>query len=270
MKGYIINNKCYVFPQEVGQIPSINAEIIYVQEEDIKAWKEANVEVAGKIKKYNYNVMTVNPKEWSGHKDDELVPAQTPHNITKESYNYGDANAADLISIDKQSATAGEIVTVTLADPGTYTLDLTNKQKQRIWIKPNDPDKEYHQDGDYYTFTMPDHDTGILVGYYNGYTLTVTVDGQQASSIEDVRFLGLHDNSQFVYLTDLTNVCAGNYIALNLAEGYSFNTEDTTKTHVVAKLNGTELSSRPEPHHREFIMPGENATLEITTTATQP
>ena len=78
MKGYIINNKCYVFPQEVGQIPSINAEIIYVQEEDIKAWKEANVEVAGKIKKYNYNVITVNPKEWSGHKDDELTPVQTP------------------------------------------------------------------------------------------------------------------------------------------------------------------------------------------------
>ena len=78
MKGYIINNKCYIFPQEVGQIPSINAEIIYVQEEDIKAWKEANVGVADKIKKYNYNVITVNPKEWTGHKDDELVPVQTP------------------------------------------------------------------------------------------------------------------------------------------------------------------------------------------------
>ena len=78
MKGYIINNRCYIFPQEVGQIPSIDAEIIYVQEEDIKAWKEANVGVADKIKKYNYNVITVNPKEWTGHKDDELVPVQTP------------------------------------------------------------------------------------------------------------------------------------------------------------------------------------------------
>ena len=61
MKGYIINNRCYIFPQEVGQLPSIDAEIIYVQEEDIKAWKEANVGVADKIKKYNYNVITVNP-----------------------------------------------------------------------------------------------------------------------------------------------------------------------------------------------------------------
>ena len=449
MKGYIINNKCYVFPQEVGQIPSIDAEVIYVQEEDIKAWKEANVGVADKIKKYNYNVMTVNPKEWSGHKDDELGPVQTTHtiskggegietisvvdqatvgetvtvtpsdpgtytfdlankekqriwvnpydpdkeyhqegdnytftmpdndvsilvdryigytltvtidgqtassieevsflglyddskslditdltdvcrgsniqinlsegytfntsltdkiivtakfngtnlegyedwglfnmpsenatleitttanhNIAKESYNYGDANAADLISTDKQSAKAGETVTVTLTDTGTYTFDLANKEKTRIWVRIYEG-KEYHQDGDYYTFTMPERDTTILAGYYNGYNLTVTVNGQQASSIEDVRFLGLHDNSVFYYITDLTNVCAGNYIALNLAEGYSFNTEDTTKTHVVAKLNGTELSSRPESHYRQFIMPSENATLEITTTAPQ-
>lgn len=78
MKGYIINKRCYVFPQEVGQIPSIEAEVIYVQEEDIKAWKEANGDKADKIKKYNYNVITVNPKEWAGHKDDELTPVQTP------------------------------------------------------------------------------------------------------------------------------------------------------------------------------------------------
>ena len=263
MKGYIINNRCYIFPQEVGQIPSIEAEIIYVQEEDIKAWKEANAGVADKIKKYNYNVITVNPKEWSGHKDDELAPVQTPHSITKESYNYGDANAADFISIDKQSATAGEIVTVTLTDPVTYTLDLANKEKQRIWINRNLPNIEYHQEGDNYTFTMSDRDTSILAGYYNGHKLTVTVDGEEKSTIEDVRFLGLHDNQQFVDLTDLTDVCIGNYIALNLAEGYSFNTEDTGKTHVTAKLNGTELSSRPEPDYREFIMADDYGCLLI-------
>ena len=445
MKGYIINNKCYVFPQEVGQLPSIEAEVIYVQEEDIKAWKEANVEVAGKIKKYNYNVITVNPKEWSGHKDDELVPVQTYYTIGK------DGDAADLIAVADQAttgesinitlvdpatytfdlankekqriwvyidlanveyhqegdyytgtmieydttvstglyngykltvtvdgqeksstedfsniftlydssrsvditdltdvcggniiwitlneeaytfdtsltdktlvtaklneteitnmnevsgefimpsenstleitttahnitkegdgiellsvvdqATSGETVTVTLTDPETYTFDLTNKAKQRIWINRCLPNIEYHQEVDNYTFTMPDYDTSILVGHYNGYTLTVTVDGQQASSIEDVRFLGLHDNSQFVDITDLTDVCAGNIIALNLGEGYSFNAVDTTKTHVVAKLNGTELDAREEPHYREFIMPSENSTLEITTTAPQ-
>lgn len=269
MKGYIINNRCYIFPQEVGQIPSIEAEVIYVQEEDIKAWKDANGGVADKIKKYNYNVITVNPKEWSGHKDDELVHVQTYHNINKESYTYGDANAADLLQYDAQ-ALAGETVRVALIDPGTFTLDLTNKVKRRLWLREYDPDKQYHQDGDYYTFTMPDNDVLLFAGYYNGFKLTVTVDGQEKSTIEDFyNILYLNDNTRSTMLRDLTDVCAGNNISLNLQEGYSFNAVDTTKTHVVAKLNGVELDTRDEPHYRELIMPGENSTLEITTTAPQ-
>ena len=263
MKGYIINNKCYVFPQEVGQIPSVEAEVIYVQEEDIKAWKEANGGVADKIKKYNYNVITVRPKEWAGHKDDELGPDQTSHAIFKE----GDGIA--LISVSDLAIT-GETVTVSLTDPGTYTLDLTNKAKQRIWINRHLPNIEYHQEVDNYTFTMPDYDPSIIVGHYNGYTLTVTVDGQQASSIEDfINILYLNDDSVYDNIIDLTDVCGGNLITLNLEEGYSFNAEDTTKTHVVAKLNGTELETRQEPHYRDFTMPSENATLEITTTPPQ-
>ena len=263
MKGYVINNKCYIFPQEVGQIPSVEAEVIYVQEEDIKAWKEANVEVADKIKKYNYNVITVRPKEWSGHKDDELGPVQTPHNITKE------GDGIELISVVDQ-ATTGETVTVTLTDPGTYTFDITNKEKQRIWINKFLENVEYHQEVDNYTFTMPDYDVSILVGHYNGYSLTVTVDGQQQSSIEGFSNIGfLYDNSRSKDITDLTDVCATNNISLNLQEGYSFNAADTGKTHVVAKLNGTELDAREESQYREFIMPSENSTLEITTTPHQ-
>ena len=264
MKGYIINNRCYIFPQEVAQIPSVEAEVIYVQEEDIKAWKEANVEVAAKIKKYNYNVMTVNPKEWSGHKDDELGPVRTPRNITKE------GDGIELLSV-VDSATVGETVTISLTEPETYTFDLTNKQKQRIWINRGLSDIEYHQEGDNYTFTMPAYDAIILVGHYNGYTLTVTVDGQEKSSIEDFsNILYLFDDSISTDITDLTDVCGRNMVGLNLGEGYSFNAEDTTKTHVVAKLNGTELETLPEESlYREFIMPSENATLEITTTAPQ-
>lgn len=265
MKGYIINNKCYIFPQEVGQLPSIEAEVIYVQEEDIKAWKEANAGVADKIKKYNYNVITVNPKEWSGHKDDELGPVQTYYTISKESYIYGDANAADLIQVQDQ-AIEGETVTITLTEPETYTFDLANKEKQRIWVNPQ-ANRDYIQENNEFKFTMPGYDTTIIAGYYNGYTLTVTVDGQEKSSIEDFRnILFLFDNSRSTDLTDLTDVCAGNNISLNLSEGYSFNTVDTDKTHVVVKLNGTELDTRDEPQYREFDMPGENATLEITTT----
>ena len=258
MKGYIINNKCYVFPQEVGQIPSVDAEVIYVQEEDIKAWKEANVEVADKIKKYNYNVMTVNPKEWTGHKDDELTPPQTYHNITKE------GDGIELISV-ADSATTGETVTVTLTDPNTYTFDLANKERERIFIsRMHFQDMEYHQEGDYYTFTMPDYDVTIPVGRYNGHTLTVTVDAEEKSSVEDFNnILFLHDNTAWINITDLTDVCESNNISLNLTEGYSFNAEDTGKIHVVAKLNGVELETRSESHYRQFIMPSEDAFLLI-------
>ena len=261
MKGYIINNKCYVFPQEVGQLPSIEAEVIYVQEEDIKAWKEANVEVADKIKKYNYNVMTVNPKEWTGHKDDELTPVQTSHTIRKE------GDGIELISVVDQ-ATSGETVTVTLVDPNTYTLDLTNKAKQRIWIC-SDIEMVYHQEGDYYTCTMFEYDSNFSAGLYNGYKLTVTVDGQEKSLEEFNNIFTLYDSNITVDITDLTDVCSENMIWLQIHnEGYSFDASLTNKTHVVAKLNGTELTKENEVNI-EFIMPSENSTLEITTTPPQ-
>ena len=263
MKGYIINNKCYVFPQEVGQIPSVEAEVIYVQEEDIKAWKEANGDVADKIKKYNYNVMTVNPKEWSGHKDDELTPPQTYYAISKT------GDAADLISLSTQSAQVGETVTVTLTDTETYTFDLANKAKQRIWVFVDLENVEYHQEGDYYTGTMVEYDTNVSTGLYNGYKLTVTVDGQEKSSTEDFsNIFTLYDSSRCVDITDLTDVCAGNTIWFTNNEGYTFDESLIDKTHVVAKINGTEITEQNEISG-EFIMPSENATLEITTTAPQ-
>lgn len=263
MKGYVINNKCYIFPQEVGQIPSVEAEVIYVQEEDIKAWKEANAGVANKIKKYNYNVMTVNPKEWSGHKDDELVPVQTTYNITKE------GDGIELISVVDQ-ATTGETVTITLVDPETYTFDLTNKAKQRIYVNTNDDTyKEYHQEGDYYTFTMPDHDIGIIVARYGGLTLTVTIDGESGKSIEELNVIGSLEDGMFGgNITDLTDISPNIGISFNLQQGYSFNAEDTGKTIVVAKFNGTELTEG-DAHYRQIWFTNENATLEITTTAPQ-
>ena len=76
MKGYITNNKCYIFPQEAGQIPEVEASVFYVQQEDYVAWIEENESLADKISPYNYNVMTVNPKVWANHENDDLEPAQ--------------------------------------------------------------------------------------------------------------------------------------------------------------------------------------------------
>lgn len=76
MKGYITNGVCYIFPQEAAQIPEVEADLFYVQQEDYAGWVTANESLADKLVKYNYNVMTVKPKEWSGHTDDDLEPAQ--------------------------------------------------------------------------------------------------------------------------------------------------------------------------------------------------
>ena len=127
--------------------------------------------------------------------------------------------------------------------------------------------KEY-QEGDNYTFTMPDYDLTIVAGYYNPAMLMVEVDGEIGTIGQFSDILFLFDNSMSKRITNET-VCEGNNISLNLQEGYSFNAEDTTKTHVVAKLNGTELDAREESHYREFIMQSESATLVITTTPPQ-
>lgn len=83
MKGYIINNKCYIFPQEAAQIPEVEASVFYVQEENYAAWLKENESLADKLVKYNYNTMTVNPKVWAGHENDDLEPVgPTTYTIT--------------------------------------------------------------------------------------------------------------------------------------------------------------------------------------------
>ena len=109
MKGYITNNKCYIFPQEVGQIPEVEAEVYFVQQEDYVAWVEANESLADKISPYNYNVITVNPKEWSGHTDDDLEPVEpTTFNINV----IGDGTGVDSITSGGEGIEYGTTVTV--------------------------------------------------------------------------------------------------------------------------------------------------------------
>ena len=80
MKGYQIDNKLYVFPQTPDTIPFIDSDVtvIYVQEENLAAWKEENPTAADMIVKYNYNTITVNKKEWAEHTDDDIYVPVTP------------------------------------------------------------------------------------------------------------------------------------------------------------------------------------------------
>lgn len=142
MKGYIINGLCYIFPQEVGQIPAVEADVIYVQAENFAAWVAANESVANKIVKYNYNVMTVQPKAWAGHTDDDLEPPVVNYNITYSgdaSYVTGPSTGAAGDTITITPATADQFADITLT-----SSDATITKNTEDW-----------------TFTMPEADVAI-------------------------------------------------------------------------------------------------------------
>lgn len=122
MKGYITNNKCYIFPQEAGQIPEVEASVFYVQQEDYVAWIEENESLADKISPYNYNVMTVQPKVWANHENDDLEPAQ------KE-----DPELA--WSADSATAQIGETNTFpTLTNPHSVTVHYASRDTGKATI----------------------------------------------------------------------------------------------------------------------------------------
>ena len=122
MKGYITNNKCYIFPQEAGQIPEVEASVFYVQQEDYVAWIEENESLADKISPYNYNVMTVQPKVWANHENDDLEPAQ------KE-----DPELA--WSAESASAQIGETNTFpTLTNPHSVTVSYSSSDSEKATI----------------------------------------------------------------------------------------------------------------------------------------
>jgi len=74
MKGYQINEKLYIFPQQPAEIQGITEDItvIFVRSKDLEAWKTANTTYANLFKPYNYETITVLPKPWAGHSDDDF------------------------------------------------------------------------------------------------------------------------------------------------------------------------------------------------------
>lgn len=150
MKGYIVDGKAYIFPQTAAEIPEVEADVIYVQQEDYAAWLAANESLADKLVKYNYNVMTVKEKEWAEHTDDDLEPAQkedpelawsengatvtidaddnvypvlsNPHNVSPLVFSSSDENAATINENGEITlVAAGEsIISVSFAGDDTY------------------------------------------------------------------------------------------------------------------------------------------------------
>ena len=137
MKGYTNSTTMYVFPQTVGEIPSVGAGVteILVQQEDLAAWKTANSDYASIMKAYNYNTMTVQKKVWADHINDNItVSPELAWSAESASAQIGETNTYPTLtnshsvtvaysSSDTEKATIDESTgEITLVAAGTTTI----------------------------------------------------------------------------------------------------------------------------------------------------
>ena len=177
MKGYFDSTKkiLYVFPQTAAEIPYVDptAEVIYVQQENYAEWAAANTSYTSIMKKYNYNLITVNKLVWADHLDDDITA--TYHTITLGSH------AGDYIEVDKETAEAGETITITPKTGYTTTnVNVATNPLVELTIVEGT-----------WVFSMPDSDITVLssldthtITYPEGYELyfegpNAGIDGEE-------------------------------------------------------------------------------------------
>lgn len=240
MKGYITNNKCYIFPQEAGQIPEVEASVFYVQQEDYVAWIEENESLADKISPYNYNVMTVQPKVWANHENDDLEPAQ------KE-----DPELA--WSADSATAQIGETNTFpTLTNPHSVTVSYSSSDSEKATIDASTGEITLVAEGD----------TTISAAFagddtYEAQTVTYTLTVQAAAPTTfNINVIGegtgvdsiTSDGEGIEYGTTVTVVCKTDYEVRNA---------ETVNTHESVSYTLTDTLTW------QFTMPQDDIYLEV-------
>lgn len=162
MKGYQDSNILYVFDATPGEIPYVsnNVTIIYVQQEQLAAWKTANSSYASLMQPYNYKMMVVNKLPYSGHTDDDIV--FPTHNITVSS-------GADYITV---ASTAQYTSTVTITPKAGYTTANVNVAAGDVQVTAG---------AESWTFTMPDADVTVAASI-DTHTITLTGDTTYVSA----------------------------------------------------------------------------------------
>jgi hypothetical protein len=83
MKGYKLDRTLYIFDATPDAIPvSVDdVDVIYVQQELLAAYVNANQDVASKIKPYNYKLLAVNKLPWADYIDNDLVEETTEYTV---------------------------------------------------------------------------------------------------------------------------------------------------------------------------------------------
>lgn len=185
MKGWYEENSkiLYIFPQTVGEIPYVDpsAEAIAIQQENLDAWKTTNSDYASMMVKYNYNMMTVQPKVWSEHTNDDLeAPLVSPELAWSE---------------DSFTATIGSSVPFPiLTNPHSVTVSYFSSDTSAATINISTGDINLVAAG---TTTI----SAIFLGdnTYEAQTVTYTLTVQQGLDYMVIDAVGLTDSTEGYY-----------------------------------------------------------------------
>lgn len=148
MKGYVIGTELYIFPQEADTF-EVGEDVtkIYIQHEQLNAFKEANETIANLMVGYNYNTMTCLPKAWAGHTNDD--------------YEADDSGESGLVS--PELAWSADNATVTINADDNVFPTLTN---------PHDVIVEYTSSND--TVADITNQNAGTIGLYSAGTTTIS------------------------------------------------------------------------------------------------
>ena len=187
MKGYQINTELYIFPQEAGVL-EIGEDVtkIYIQYEQLNAFKALNNDIANLMVGYNYNVMTVLPKVWEDHMNDDLEPEPEPELYTINNY----SQYAKLSNSDDgvyEEAPEGELIPI---GPSTnYDQDFNGTELNNVfWILYDTDardvftDAEFNSETKEFNFNMPA--SSLIINDVRDYNVILADDNEYYDKLE--------------------------------------------------------------------------------------
>lgn len=273
MKGYKISNILYVFPQDAAEIPYVDPEVtvIYIQHEQVNAFKEYNQSVVDLIQGYNYNSMTINKKVWADHLDDDIVNPEPPtpvdtYSLTLEGDFYNDCSYTYLDGFmpveDFEHVPAEAGIRISFYEYDLYTFDKSDTSGKTILVPTlNGVDLAGESSSTVVDFTMPNSNSVLSITEYTPVvTYSLTVTGAKSGEVStDNLTTSVH------YEPGSTNQVAENDTIRSTANEYS--TFDTTsveeKTKLVATFNSEALTPSLDGTYVEFTMPNSNSAIVI-------
>ena len=274
MKGYVTNGILYVFPQDAGEIPYVDPEVVQiaVSPDELDAFKAVNESYANMMVPYNYNTITANKKVWADHLDDDIVNPEPPvetYSLTVAGAQCGEVSTDNLTtSVHYEPASTNQVAennTIRSTANENSTFDIASvEEKRKLVATFNSEALTPSLDGTYVEFTMPNFDSTIIIDEYIVSGPTLTINGEDAPgfrpSIKDE-----NDNT----VSDGDSVAEGTTITISIKsaqlDNFTFDQSNPDSKEVIyVYLDNVGLSKDADAETITFTMPGTNAELLMT------